>query len=189
MVKKDILRRYELSGGNRFRRILTCYRSPGLHAVVIFRFGHWLLDKPFPVKLLLKLPYVYLNHRMMAKWGIQIDVDTKIGEGFLIFHYGGIFVGSEAVIGKNVSISHNVTIGLAGEGRRRGAPVIGDNVYIAPGANVSGKIRVGNNARIGANTVVNKDVPENALVHVPHMQVVVFPSLYSQKTSVPDQGR
>jgi serine O-acetyltransferase len=188
MVRADFLRRYNLSEGGVFRKLLTCYRSPGLHAVIIYRFGHWLLDRPLAVKIFLKLPYVYLNHRMMAKWGIQIDVETKIDEGFLIFHYGGIFVGSAAVIGKNVSISHNVTIGLAGEGRRRGAPWIGNNVYIAPGANVSGKIRVGNNARIGANAVVNKDVPDNALVQVPHMQVVVFPALYSQKTSVPDQG-
>jgi serine O-acetyltransferase len=188
MVKRDVLRRYELSTGSRFRKILTCYRSPGLHAVVIFRFGHWLLTQPLAVKIFLKSFYVYLNHRMMAKWGIQIDVETKIGEGFLIFHYGGIFVGSEAVIGDNVSVSHNVTIGLAGEGRRRGAPVIGNNVYIAPGANVSGKIRIGNNARIGANAVVSKDVPDNALVQVPHMQVVVFPSLYSRKDAVPGPG-
>ncbi|MEW6511412.1 MAG: serine acetyltransferase [Bacteroidota bacterium] len=188
MVKSDFMRRYNLSQGGVLRKLLTCYRSPGLHAVIIFRFGHWLLHQSLPVKFLLKIFYVYLNHRMMAKWGIQIDVETKIGEGFLIFHYGGIFVGSEAVIGNNVSISHNVTIGLSGEGRRRGAPVIGNNVYIAPGANVSGKIRVGNNARIGANAMVNKDVPDNALVQAPPMQVVVFPSLYAEKDSVPRHG-
>ncbi len=181
MVKKDLLRQYELTKGSRLHRIIMCCRAQGLHAVVIFRFGHWLLGKSLPVKLLLKPLHVVLNHRMMSKWGIQIGVETRIGEGFLIFHYGGIFVGPEAVIGDNVSISHNVTIGLAGEGKRRGAPIIGNNVYIAPGANVSGRIRIGNNVRIGANTVVSRDVPDNALVQTAPVRSVTFPSQYSRK--------
>ena len=186
MVKKDFLRMYTMSQGSRLRRILLCYRAPGLHGVIIYRFGHWLLRQPLLVKVFLKPVYLYLNHRMMAKWGIQIDTETEIGEGFLIFHYGGIFVGEDTVIGANVSISHNVTIGRSGEGKRRGAPVIGNNVYIAPGANVSGKIRVGNNVKIGANAVVNRNVPDNALVQVSAMQIVTFPSLYGQKGSAPE---
>jgi len=185
MVKKDLLRRYELTSGSTLRRIIACYRAPGLHAVVIFRFGHWLMGRSLPLRILLKPLYMLLNHRMMSKWGIQIDMETRIGEGFLIFHYGGIFVGSEAVIGDNVSISHNVTIGIAGEGKRRGTPVIGNNVYIAPGANVSGRITIGDNARIGANAVISRDVPANALVQTGPVRTVTFPSLYART----DPGR
>jgi serine O-acetyltransferase len=185
MVKQDILRVYSMAHGSRLRKWLTCYRTPGLHAVVLYRFGSWLLRQALPMKVFLKPVYVFLNHRMMIKWGIQIDNESQIGEGFLIFHYGGIFVGEDTVIGKNVSISHNVTIGRSGEGKRRGAPVIGDNVYIAPGANVSGKVRIGDNVRIGANAVIFRDIPENSLVQVPGMRIVAFPSFYSQKNSTP----
>lgn len=72
----------------------------------------------------------------------------------------GIVIAGGAVIGKNVTISHQVTIG-----RSRGkAPVIGDNVYIGPGAKVFGGIRVGDNVKIGANCVVCQDVPNNATI-------------------------
>ncbi len=185
MVKQDFLRVYNMSHGSFMRKMLTCYRTPGLHGVVVYRFGSWLLRQGLLAKIFLKPVYLFLNHRMMTKWGIQIDNESQIGEGFLIFHYGGIFVGEDTVIGKNVSISHNVTIGRSGEGKRRGAPVIGNNVYIAPGANVSGKIRVGDNVRIGANAVVNKDISDNSLVQVPQMQIVAFPSTYSQKDATP----
>ncbi len=185
MVKQDFLRVYDMSNGTLLRRLLTCYRTPGLHGVVIYRFGHWLLRQSLPVKIFMKPVYLFLNHRMMTKWGIQISAESQIGEGFVIFHYGGIFVGEDTVIGKNVSISHNVTIGRSGEGKLRGVPIIGDNVYIAPGANVSGKIRLGNNVKIGANAVVHRDISDNTLVHVPRMQIVAFPSTYSQGDSTP----
>lgn len=185
MVKRDFSRTYNLSNGSPLRKLLSCYRSHGLHAVIIYRFGCWLARQPLPVKVLLKLPFLYLNYRTMSKWGIQIDTDAQIEEGFVIFHYGGIFVGGGSVIGNNVSISHNVTIGRSGEGRRRGAPTIGNNVYVAPGANISGKIKVGDNVRIGANAVVNKDIADNSLVQVAPMQIVAFPSLYGGRTSTP----
>lgn len=186
MVKSDFLRVYGPSSGSPLRKLLSCYRSHGLHAIVQYRFSRWLGRQPLPVRVLLKPVSLYLNYRTMSKWGIQIDTDAEIGEGFVIFHYGGIFIGGGSVIGNNVSISHNVTIGRSGEGKRRGAPVIGNNVYIAPGANISGKITVGNNVRIGANAVINKDVADNCLVQVASVRVVAIPSLYSTEPPKPD---
>jgi len=180
MLKQDILRTYEHLGGNKFQRVLGCARTPGLQAVAIYRLGRWLSGKPLPVRILIKPLLVILFHRIRAAWGIELSLNATIGEGFLIFHYGGIFIGSRVVIGKNCSISHDVTIGLAGRGVRRGAPVIGDNAYIAPGAKVSGRIRIGNNVKIGANAVVERNVPDNALVQVRSVQVVTFPGFYSQ---------
>jgi serine O-acetyltransferase len=178
MLKQDLERSYDLTHGKPVRRVVECYRSPGVHAVVVFRFGQWLLRQPVLVRILLKPIYALWNHRTKAKWGIMIAPGAVIGQGLHIFHFGGIFIGEQVVIGENCSISHDVTIGLAGEGRRRGAPTIGKNVYIAPGAKIAGRIRVGDNVRIGANAVVSRDVPDNALVQVQSMQVVTFPGFY-----------
>jgi serine O-acetyltransferase len=120
---------------------------------------------------------------MRSKWGIEIQNGARIGAGFTIVHYGGIFIAADTVIGKNFSIAHDVTIGNDGTGDRKGCPVMGDNVAINPGAKVYGKITIGNNAHIGPNTVVNKSVPDNALVHTPQMRVVTFPSLYGKAGS------
>ncbi len=164
MLKKDLERYYNMKKGSKIKRVISCYRTPAVHAIVIFRFGQWLHGQNFMVKLLLLPIYYMQNHRMTARWGISIERTTKIGEGFYIGHYGGIFVSADAKIGKNVNISQDVTIGVAGKGENRGCPTIGDNVYIAPGAKIFGKIKVGNDVKIGANAVVYKDIPDGATV-------------------------
>jgi serine O-acetyltransferase len=183
MIAQDFRRVYNLQSGGRLARILACYREPGLHAVIIFRFGHWLLSRSLPEKLLLTLFYVYLHHRVQVKWGILIQRRARIGAGLYVGHYGGIFVSDLAAIGENCSLSQDVTIGVAGEGVRRGAPQIGNNVYIAPGAKLNGRIRIGNNVNIGPNAVVTRNVPDDALVHVRPMQTVIFPGRNKSKGS------
>ncbi len=98
------------------------------------------------------------------KYGIAIPYNTKIGSGFYIGHFGGIVVSGRSVIGKNCNISQCVTLGQANRGKNKGWPVIGDNVYIGPGAKIVGKVKVGNNVAIGANCVVTRDAPDNAVV-------------------------
>lgn len=102
--------------------------------------------------------------RFTRRWGISIPLDTEIGEGFMIGHFGGIVVNPEVRIGRNCNVSHGVTLGQANRGRRAGVPVIGDGVYIGPGAKVVGAVTVGDNVAIGANCVVVEDVPANAVV-------------------------
>lgn len=182
MLKHDLKRSYDLTQGKPLRRIVECYRSPGVHGVIAFRFGQWIIGKNLLIRILLKPVYAFMNHRMMAKWGILLAPRAKIGKGLHIFHFGGIFVGEQVVIGENCSLSHDVTIGLSGEGSRRGAPTIGNNVYIAPGANISGKIHIGNNVKIGANVVVGRDVPDNALVQLPPMRMVTFSTFYGAQS-------
>jgi serine O-acetyltransferase len=187
MLSADLRRTITLLTGNRtaLGKIVDCYRSPGVHAVIAYRFGHWLLSRPTFVRLLLTPLHLLLDHRIRAKWGIQIQPEATIGEGFHIHHFGGVFVSGYTVIGRNFTLSHDVTIGAAGEGERRGAPTMGDNVYIAPGAKVNGKIIIGNNVRIGPNAVVIRSVPDNALVHLPKMQVVTFSSFGDQASPDP----
>jgi serine O-acetyltransferase len=165
MLKLDILRTYDLTYGSKFKKFLSCCRTPGVHAVVIFRFGQWLLNnKKNPLRILLEPIYLFLYDFVRIIWGIEVPREAEIGEGFYIGHYGGIIISPDTIIGKNVNISHQVTIGVSGQGGKRGCPKIGDNVYIAPGVKIFGKIKIGNNVKIGANAVIYQDIPDNAIV-------------------------
>jgi serine O-acetyltransferase len=164
MVKKDVLRTYNRLQGNKLEKIIRCYRSTGVHAVVVFRFGKWLKKKGIFLRILLEPVYLFLFHRIRSKWGIEIPRTAEIGEGLYISHCFGVVISGVAKIGKNVDISQGVTIGVSGQGEKRGVPTIGDNVYIGAGAKIFGKIVVGNNVKIGANSIVHKDIPDNATV-------------------------
>ena len=102
--------------------------------------------------------------RYTYKFGIEISPATNIGQGFYINHFGGIIINPQCIIGKNCNISQGVTIGQSNRGDNKGCPRIGDNVFIAPGAKIFGGIKIGNNVAIGANSVVTKDIPDNAVV-------------------------
>jgi serine O-acetyltransferase len=174
-LKADIARTYGYTSGGRLKRILACARSPGLHAVIIYRWGQWLKAQNKIVRLLLDPDYVLLHTLIQVLWGIELPRNATIAPGLYIGHFGGITISSRARIGSNCSISQNVTIGVSGKGDKSGVPVIGNNVYIAPGARVFGKIIVGNDAVIGANAVVYRDVPNNAVVVLdPGFRIVSF---------------
>jgi serine O-acetyltransferase len=112
--------------------------------------------------------------RYKFKYGISIGHRTRIGSGLYIGHFGGIVVNVGAVIGKNCNLSQSVTIGVANRGARKGVPVIGDNVFIGPGAVVLGNLRIGNNVAIGANSVVTHDVPDGAVVAGAPAQIISY---------------
>jgi serine O-acetyltransferase len=139
--------------------------------------GQWLRTKPFPVRLLLK-PFVSMQrHHVRGKWGICIGADAQIGPGFHIIHYGGIFVGSDVIAGENFTITHDITLGFSQAKCIQGCPVIGNNVFIAPGAKIAGSINIGDNVKIGANAVIERDIPDNAVVQIRPMLVVTFPNI------------
>jgi len=111
----------------------------------------------YPFARLVLYHYIY-------KFGISIPPYTEIGSGFCIGHFGGIVVNSKSIIGKNCNISQGVTLGRANRGRNKGYPILGDNVYIGPGAKIVGAIVIGNNVAIGANCVVTKNIPDDSVV-------------------------
>lgn len=96
------------------------------------------------------------------KFGFSIPINT-IGAGVSFIHRGTIVINPGSIVGANSRINCNVVIG-AELGTQQKAPVIGKNVYIAPGAKILGDIKVGNNVIVGANAVVVKDVPDNVTV-------------------------
>jgi serine O-acetyltransferase len=164
VLRADILRTYEYLTGGRLCRTVNCLRSPGVQAVIVFRFGQWLQSLPSLPRLLLLPVYFVLNGLVKIMWGIELPRSATIGPGFYIGHFGGITIAPGVVIGRNCNISQHITIGLSGQGEKAGVPTIGDNVYIAPGARIFGRISVGNNVKIGANAVVYEDIPDNAIV-------------------------
>ena len=162
-LRADLRRRYAMTSGSTLRRVLACARAPGVHAVLVLRFGQWSRRRNKLLRIVFDPIYAILDFFIHVLWGIEIPRSAKIGPGLYIGHYGGITVSSIAVIGRNCNLSQNITIGVSGAGAKRGAPTLGDNVYVAPGARLVGKISIGNNVKIGANAVIHKDLPDNAI--------------------------
>lgn len=173
MIRLDLDRTYKLMKGGRLIKIINCIRSPGVQVMIILRFGQWSMLQPKLVRLFTDPVYFLLNGILKIMWGIEIARVTQIGAGFYIGHFGGVTISPQAVIGNNCSISQGVTIGVSGQGDKSGAPTIGDNVYIAPGAKVFGKITIGSNVKIGANAVIYQDLPDNVIaVLSPGFQII-----------------
>src|SRR3989338_3221116 len=131
-------------------------------ATIIYRISRmlFLIDIPI-VKILLRLIGFFLMKFSEYFLGAVIKPEADIGPGLFISHTGIIRVHPKTVAGKNLSITVGVLLGEKGLGGG-GAPIIGDNVFFGAGAKVLGTLRIGNNARIGANAVVTHDIPENA---------------------------
>lgn len=105
--------------------------------------------------------------------GIEIHPGATIGKGLCIDHGMGVVIGETAEIGDDVLIYHGVTLGGTGKDKGKRHPTIGNGVVIGAGAKVLGPIKVGNNANIGANAVVVKDVPEGATaVGIPAKNII-----------------
>ena len=184
ILRADIMRTYNYLQGGGLRRSMNCLRSPGVQAVIVFRFGQWLDSQPSPLRLLLQPVYFFFNGLVQIMWGIELPRSATIGPGFYIGHFGGITIAPDVVIGRNCNISQDLTIGLSGQGEKAGVPTIGDNVYIGPGARVFGKISIGSNVKIGANAVVYKDIPDNAIVVLdPGFKIVSYKG--NRKSNLP----
>jgi len=162
-LRTDIARTYKYARGGKLRRVIECIRAPGVQTMVVFRYGQWARSMPLVLRLVLDPIYLVLNTYIQVVWGIELPRNATVGPGLYIGHFGGITISAATVIGAHCNISQNITIGVAGKGDKRGVPSIGDYVYIAPGARLFGKITIGNNVKIGANAVIHKSIPDNAV--------------------------
>ncbi len=116
---------------------------------------------------LVKKIYILKLKKITKKYNAFIPVESEIHESVTFPHeLNGIHISSNAKIGENCVIFHQVTIGSnnLADSKGKGAPQIGDNVYIGAGAKIIGNVKIGNNVRIGANCVVVKDIEENTTV-------------------------
>lgn len=137
---------------------------PGLHAILMHRVAHRLWNTRLPPREFWKFVARALSHVSRFLTGIEIHPGARIGRRFFIDHGMGVVIGETAEIGDDVLMFHQVTLGGTHFDRSKRHPTIGNNVLIGMGAKIIGPITVGDNSKIGANAVVNRDVPPNCTV-------------------------
>ncbi|HVB87367.1 MAG TPA: serine O-acetyltransferase [Candidatus Dormibacteraeota bacterium] len=136
--------------------VLLCYS--GLHALWFHRVNHWLWVRDF---------------RLLARWlsqvarlltAIEIHPGAEIGHRLFIDHGMGVVIGETSIVEDDVTLYQGVTLGGTGKEKGKRHPTIGNGVVIGAGARVLGNIRVGDNSRVGAGSVVLRDVPDNSTI-------------------------
>ncbi|WP_342504327.1 serine O-acetyltransferase EpsC [Lysinibacillus sp. FSL L8-0126] len=156
-MKEDVETIFENDPAARsvFEVVLT---YSGLHATWAHRVAHWFFKRHF-----------YFIARAISQisrffTGIEIHPGAKIGRRFFIDHGMGVVIGETCEIGNNVTLYQGVTLGGTGKEKGKRHPTLEDNVLVATGAKVLGSITIGENSKIGAGSVVLKEVPPNATV-------------------------
>ncbi len=157
----DAAMREDPAAKNRLE-VLVAY--PGVHAVWSHRIAH---------KMWRQSPALQPLARLISQWarfvtGIEIHPGAVIGRRFFIDHGMGVVIGETAIVGDDVLMYHQVTLGGRARGRFKRHPTIGDRVLLGAGAKIIGAIHVGDDAKIGANALVVKDVaPKGVVVGIP----------------------
>ncbi len=158
-------------------RVETFLASPGLHAVWGHRLAHRLWRDPAT-----RLPARLLSQLNRALTGVEIHPGATIGRRFFIDHGMGVVIGETAIVGDDVMIYHQVTLGGRSLQRVKRHPTVGDRVTIGAGARVLGDVTIGADAQIGANSVVTKDVPAGAVaVGIPAQIRLPVPGLTAEE--------
>ncbi|MCC5639233.1 serine O-acetyltransferase [Nostoc sp. CHAB 5844] len=157
MLLTDLRTIYERDPAARnWLEILFCY--PGLQALVLHRLSHWLYKKSVPF-----LPR-FISHLSRFFTGIEIHPGAVIGKGVFIDHGMGVVIGETAIVGDYALIYQGVTLGGTGKESGKRHPTVGSHVVVGAGAKVLGNINIGDRVRIGAGSVVLRDVPSNTTV-------------------------
>jgi len=160
-VQSDLYRYCGRKDGASF---LKCFISiPGFKYSFFMRSARYLKSCGLLLLPCYAICRLLLDHYQF-KYGMSIPYNTEIGPGLYIGHFGGIIVNSEAKIGRNCNINHEVTIGAAYGGKYPGTPIVMDNVYLGPGSKIIGGITLGEHAAVGANCVVTKSVTDYGVV-------------------------
>ncbi len=156
-IKDDIKVIYENDpAANNIFEVIFCY--PGFQALMFYRIAHKLKSIGIPF-----LPR-YISYLTRIITGIEIHPSAQIGERLFIDHGEGVVIGETTIIGNDVIIYQQVTLGGTGKEHGKRHPTVGNNVIIGAGAKVLGNITISDNVRIGAGSVVVDDVPEHSTV-------------------------
>jgi serine O-acetyltransferase len=157
LIREDVANVMEHDPAAKSRlEVYLCYA--GLHAVWFYRINHWLWNHG-----------AFLLGRMLSQaarflTGIEIHPGAKIGRRLFIDHGHGVVIGETAIVGNDVTLYQGVTLGGTGKEHGKRHPTIEDNVVVGGGAKILGNIVVGKNCRIGAGSVVLRNVPEDSTV-------------------------
>ena len=153
---------------------------PGVHAIWGHRISHWLWNRGAKVAA---RGFAELT-RILT--GVEIHPGAILGSGLFIDHATGVVIGETAEVGDDVTIYHGVTLGGTGRDVGKRHPTIGDRVVIGAGAKVLGPIKIGDDSRIGANSVVVKEVPSSSVVVGVPGQIISRAKPGSPDDSLPD---
>ncbi len=137
---------------------MEVFLYPSFKAIIAYRVAH---------KLYVKKHYFlarWVSQRAVRKTGIEIHPGAKIGKGLFIDHGSGVIIGETAELGDNVTLYQGVTLGGTGKEQGKRHPTLRDNVMVSAGAKVLGSFTIGENSKIGAGSVVLKEVPPNCTV-------------------------
>ena len=154
----ETLRAYQRRDPAARSKLEDFFLYPRVHAVIWHRVAHWLYQR---------------QHFFLARWvsqcsrfwtGIEIHPGATIGKGLFIDHGSGVIIGETAELGDNVTLYQGVTLGGTGKEKGKRHPTLGDNVMVSAGAKVLGSFKIGENSKIGAGSVVLKEVPPNCTV-------------------------
>jgi serine O-acetyltransferase len=136
--------------------VLLCY--PGVHALALYRVAHALWNHGWLTTARL------VSHAARFFTGIEIHPAAKIAPGLFIDHGMGVVIGETAEVGENVTLLQGVTLGGTSLKREKRHPTLGNNVVVGAGAKIIGALRIGDGSRIGAGSVVVREVPPNSVV-------------------------
>ncbi|WP_435739014.1 serine O-acetyltransferase EpsC [Cellulosimicrobium sp. PMB13] len=139
-------------------RLEVALAYPGVHAVWAYRLAHRMWREPA-----LRLPARLVSQAARAFTGVEIHPGARIGRRLFIDHGMGVVVGETAVVGDDVVLFHTSTLGGRSMKRGKRHPTLGDRVVVGAGAKILGPVWVGDDAQVGANAVVVKDVPAGAV--------------------------
>jgi serine O-acetyltransferase len=136
--------------------VIFCY--PGFHALLFYRLGHFFWTR--------KLFFLgrLVSHFGRFFTGIEIHPGAVIGRRFFIDHGMGVVIGETTEIGDDCTLYHGVTLGGTSWAKEKRHPTLGNNVIVGAGAKILGPFRVGDHSKIGSNSVVVKEVPDNTTV-------------------------
>jgi serine O-acetyltransferase len=138
--------------------IEVLFMYPGLHAIILHRIAHFLWR--------LKIPLIPRMISAFSRFltGIEIHPGARIGKHFFIDHGMGVVIGETTEIGDDVLLYQGVTLGGTGKEKGKRHPTLGNDIVVGAGAKILGPVKIGNNCKIGAGSVVIKDVPDNSTV-------------------------
>ncbi|MCP1110088.1 serine O-acetyltransferase [Lachnospiraceae bacterium PF1-21] len=140
------------------RSSMEVFLYPSFKAILRYRVAH---------KLFLRGHYFlarWISQRGVRKTGIEIHPGARIGKGLFIDHGSGVIIGETTIIGDNVTLYQGVTLGGTGKEKGKRHPTLEDNVMVSAGAKILGSFTIGHNSKIGAGSVVLKEVPPNCTV-------------------------